>query len=173
MASPLQGSTGSTAPLPSAAKPLASRRSQQDRQSVAAQPRSSPHSKTVQPQHQVVAAAPLKGGSVPLPGDALTHFFLSHCQATGGDQTNAIYLELRQMGFSCWYDQRAGDLTKDGMKHGIEGAAAFLLFLSAGILDRPFCECAFHLRGCFARSHPTRSLLLFCCCTRTMYPRPV
>jgi hypothetical protein len=25
------------------------------------------------------------------------------------------------------------------MKHGIEGAAAFLLFLSEGILDRPFC----------------------------------
>jgi hypothetical protein len=25
------------------------------------------------------------------------HFFLSHCQATGGDQTNAIYLELREL----------------------------------------------------------------------------
>ena len=24
------------------------------------------------------------------------HFFLSHCQGTGGDQTNAIYLELQQ-----------------------------------------------------------------------------
>ena len=38
------------------------------------------------------------------------------------------------------YDQRAGDLTKDGMKHGIENAAAFLVFLSAGILERSFCE---------------------------------
>ena len=38
------------------------------------------------------------------------------------------------------YDNRAADLTKDGMRHGIEGAAAFLIFLSEGILDRPFCE---------------------------------
>ena len=41
---------------------------------------------------------------------------------------------------SCRYDQRAGALTKDGMKHGIENAAAFLVFLSAGILERSFCE---------------------------------
>jgi hypothetical protein len=38
------------------------------------------------------------------------------------------------------YDQRAGDLTKDGMKRGIKDAAAFLVFLSAGILERSFCE---------------------------------
>jgi hypothetical protein len=141
----LQGDTGSTAALPSAARPLAPERSKQDHQSVAAHSRKYLPSKTIQPQHQAAAAAPMKGGSVPLPGDARTHFFLSHCQATGGDQTNAIYLELRQMGFSCWYDQRAEDLTKDGMKHGIEGAAAFLLFLSEGILDRPFCEWLFIL----------------------------
>jgi hypothetical protein len=30
------------------------------------------------------------------------------------------------------YDNRATDLTKDGMRHGIEGAAAFLIFLSEG-----------------------------------------
>jgi hypothetical protein len=40
---------------------------------------------------------------VPLPGDAESHFFLSHAQSTGGDQTNAIYLELKQLGFTCWY----------------------------------------------------------------------
>jgi hypothetical protein len=38
-----------------------------------------------------------------LPSGAQSHFFLSHCQATGGDQCNAIYLELRQLGFACWY----------------------------------------------------------------------
>jgi hypothetical protein len=42
-------------------------------------------------------------GAVPLPGDAQSHFFLSHAQSTGGDQTNAIYLELQQLGFTCWY----------------------------------------------------------------------
>jgi hypothetical protein len=42
-------------------------------------------------------------GAVALPGDAQSHFFLSHAQSTGGDQTNAIYLELQQLGFTCWY----------------------------------------------------------------------
>jgi hypothetical protein len=42
-------------------------------------------------------------GPVPLPGGARSHFFLSHAQSTGGDQTNAIYLELQQLGFTCWY----------------------------------------------------------------------
>jgi hypothetical protein len=55
----------------------------------------------LQQQRQVVTR-PAKGRSVLLPDDAHTHFFLSHCQASGGDQTNAIYLELRQLGFLCW-----------------------------------------------------------------------
>jgi hypothetical protein len=98
-----QGNTGSTAPP--AERPQASRRPKQEHhqrpQRLAAQSTSTLPSKTVRPQQQ--RTGPIaKGGSVPLPGNARTHFFLSHCQATGGDQTNAIYLELRQMGFSCW-----------------------------------------------------------------------
>jgi hypothetical protein len=46
--------------------------------------------------------APVSTGAVPLPDGAQSHFFLSHAQSTGGDQTNAIYLELRQLGFTCW-----------------------------------------------------------------------
>ena len=38
------------------------------------------------------------------------------------------------------YDNRADDLTKDGMLKGIEQSAAFLLFLSAGVLQRPYCQ---------------------------------
>jgi hypothetical protein len=55
-----------------------------------------------QQQHQVTAGPAPRAGPVPLPANARTHFFLSHCQGTGGDQTNAIYLELKQLGFSCW-----------------------------------------------------------------------
>ena len=44
------------------------------------------------------------------------------------------------MGLRCWYDNRASDLTKDGMLKGIEEAAALLLFLSAGVLERPYCQ---------------------------------
>ena len=66
-----------------------------------------PHLPSENPKPSLVHAPKSgKGGTVPLPAGALTHFFLSHSQATGGDQTNAIYLELRQMGFSCWYDNR-------------------------------------------------------------------
>ena len=64
----------------------------------------------------------------------------SHSQATGGDQANAIYLELERMGFKAWYDNRASDLTKEGMLKGIEQAAAFILFLSQGVLQRPYCQ---------------------------------
>ena len=37
-----------------------------------------------------------------LPEGATKHFFLSHSQATGGDQSNALYLELERMGLKCW-----------------------------------------------------------------------
>ena len=38
------------------------------------------------------------------------------------------------------YDNRADDLTKDGMLKGIETTAAFVLFLSTGVLERPYCQ---------------------------------
>ena len=37
-------------------------------------------------------------------------------------------------------DNRATDLTKEGMLKGIEQAAAFVLFLSSGVLQRPYCQ---------------------------------
>ena len=55
-------------------------------------------------------------------------------------QANAIYLELERMGFKVWYDNRADDLTKEGMLKGIEQAAAFILFLSSDVLTRPYCQ---------------------------------
>ena len=55
-------------------------------------------------------------------------------------QANAIYLELTIRGFKAWYDNRADDLTKEGMLKGIEEAAAFVLFLSPGVLQRPYCQ---------------------------------
>ena len=39
-----------------------------------------------------------------------------------------------------WYDNRASDLTKEGMLKGIERAAAFVLFLSTDVLQRPYCQ---------------------------------
>jgi hypothetical protein len=53
--------------------------------------------------HTRAVKSRVKTGAVRLPGGVASHFFLSHCQSSGGDQTKAIYLELRQMGFTCWY----------------------------------------------------------------------
>ena len=110
---PLQ-STNTPVALPSAALPstaLPSAMKQQAPSNASKQEPPKPQSiartsgnvpsAALQHQRQVVTG-PAKGGSVPLPDDAHTHFFLSHCQASGGDQTNAIYLELKQLGFLCW-----------------------------------------------------------------------
>ena len=56
------------------------------------------------------------------------------------------------MGFKVWYDQRAEDLTTDGMKQGIEESAAFVLFLSEGVLTRPFCQ--LEIRAAIALKKP-------------------
>jgi hypothetical protein len=140
-----------TSPAVSQASTISILHQQHASQIASQQPRNEPSaasstlSKNTHQQHKVGTALPqgageATGGAVPLPGGSHTHFFLSHCQSSGGDQTNAIYLELRQLGFTCWYDNRADDLTKEGMRKGIVHAAAFLLFLSKGVLDRPFCE---------------------------------
>ena len=66
-------------------------------------------------------------------------FFLSHYQATGGDQVMALELKLSGMGYNCWLDQNAATITKDAMQAGVRSSRIFLLFLSAGVLTRPFC----------------------------------
>ena len=50
------------------------------------------------------------------------------------------------------YDNRADDLTKEGMLKGIEQAAAFLCFLSPGVLNRPYCQ--MEIRHALALSKP-------------------
>jgi hypothetical protein len=109
----IQESKATPVPLVSAAlpfepRPQASRRSQpsqlQHQESGNKQSEIIPQPQHQPPmvQHQAPTGSTIRGGAVQLPGGASNHFFLSHCQATGGDQTNAIYLELRQLGFSCW-----------------------------------------------------------------------
>jgi hypothetical protein len=66
------------------------------------------------------------------------HFFLSHCQSTGGDQCHTLYLELRARGFLVWYDQAMQQITEQGMTAGIKDSANFVLFLTEGVFSRPF-----------------------------------
>jgi hypothetical protein len=81
---------------------------QQPQQQQQQQPSLASLSSNTPAQHRVLqqqargSTKVLARGVVPLPGNAESHFFLSHSQSTGGDQTNAIYLELQQLGFTCW-----------------------------------------------------------------------
>ena len=51
-----------------------------------------------------------------------------------------LQLELEKLGLQCWLDNKAEDLTKEGMRSGIERSGVFLLFLSSGVLKRPFVQ---------------------------------
>ena len=50
-----------------------------------------------------------------------------------------LELRLSAMGLDCWLDQNAAAITKDSMQDGVEASKVFLLFLSHGVLTRPFC----------------------------------
>jgi hypothetical protein len=101
------GSTNALAARPLSTRPVEAGVLQQEQHQSAAVPlaASNAPSRIVQqqPRQQVATGPePVRTAAVALPSDARMHFFLSHYQATGGDQTNAIYLELRQLGFACW-----------------------------------------------------------------------
>jgi hypothetical protein len=80
------------------------------------------------------------GKGCPLPTNLLKHVFISHSQGTGGDQAAMLHLELEKLGLKTWYDQSDEDVTKEGMREGLEQSLAVLLFLSAGVLSRPFVQ---------------------------------
>ena len=50
--------------------------------------------------------------------------------------------QIEVFSLSAWRleDNRATDLTKEGMLKGIEQAAACVLFLGLGVLERPYCQ---------------------------------
>ena len=81
-------------------------------------------------------------------------FFLSHSQATGADQVATIYNRLTssEFGRTAWYDQTAQRIGLAGMALGIQQSRAVLLFLSAGVMARPFV--LFELRCAFIFGKP-------------------
>ena len=66
--------------------------------------------------------------------------FISHKQGNAADQVHTMSLHLRNLGAEVWYDMNAEDLTRAGMVAGIHESATFVLFLSHGVLERPFCQ---------------------------------
>jgi hypothetical protein len=67
-------------------------------------------------------------------------FFINHCQASGADQCGKLALLLRARGVRVWYDMSAADLTEQGMEEGVANSRNMLVFLSDGLMSRPFCQ---------------------------------
>lgn len=53
---------------------------------------------------------------------------------------DVLSLELQNRGTRVWYDNKAKQVTEAGMKEGVANSAIFLLFLSAGCLQRDFVQ---------------------------------
>ena len=62
----------------------------------------------------------------PLNAPGNWRFFLSHAQATGGDQAQAISLRLSGMGMDVWYDHRMADRSTEAMEEGVANAQTFV-----------------------------------------------
>ena len=67
-------------------------------------------------------------------------FFLTHAQASGGDQTKTLCLLLRQRGFRVWYDMEQWDKSEAAMERGVQNSQNLLIFLSDGYMGRPYCQ---------------------------------
>ena len=65
-------------------------------------------------------------------------FFLSHMQTTAGDAVACLHFGLERLGCTSWYDNEASDLTATGMANGVRNSSVFLLFLTKGVLSRPY-----------------------------------
>eukprot|EP01047_Picozoa_sp_COSAG01_P071126 COSAG01_NODE_10960_length_2039_cov_2.393299_1_plen_558_part_10 len=66
-------------------------------------------------------------------------FFINHCQSSGQDQCGKLALLMRARGWRVWYDMLAEDLTEQGMEEGVASSRNVLVFLSEGLMSRPFC----------------------------------
>ena len=66
----------------------------------------------------------------PLPPDKKYHFFVSHSQATGGDQANLITNHLEKRGLKIWYDNNMDDVTSEAMEQVSLFLLLFLLLRS-------------------------------------------
>ena len=49
------------------------------------------------------------------------------------------------------YDNKASDLTKAGMEEGVSKTGCFLLFLSSGVMQRPYVQVGIFVARCTSR----------------------
>eukprot|EP00808_Paulinella_micropora_P006524 g66923.t1 len=67
------------------------------------------------------------------------HFFISHMQVEAAGDVGTLSSLLRKNGALVWRDMDAEDLTEQGMCQGVRDSLVFVLFLTNGVLSRPYC----------------------------------
>jgi hypothetical protein len=85
-------------------------------------------------------ASPKRSFEVTPPEGRLYDFYLIHCQETAQDQCSKLNSLLKEAGASVWWDMEATDLTAAGMERGVSQSRNVILFLSKGVMSRPFCH---------------------------------
>ena len=55
-------------------------------------------------------------------------------------QVDALQQELASLGFRVWYDNKMDRLTKEAMAEGVRDSGFVILFLSSGVLQRPYVQ---------------------------------
>ena len=55
-------------------------------------------------------------------------------------KVDCLCQELEKRGLKCWHDQKVESITKDSMAAGIRTSVHVILFLSEGVLQRPFVQ---------------------------------
>eukprot|EP01052_Picozoa_sp_SAG31_P011736 SAG31_NODE_671_length_12940_cov_4.703606_8_plen_323_part_00 len=88
----------------------------------------------------IFAKTGMKPGVRSLPEEALNNpplnepgcwnFFVSHHQARGGDQAQAMYMRFKEAGFSTWYDNEMLDKSEAAMEEGVRFSTYFILILT-------------------------------------------
>ena len=67
-------------------------------------------------------------------------FFLSHAQATGGDQMQNMQQRLKSQGKEVWYDNAMQDRSTAAMEEGVKCSRCVVLFLTADVTAAPSAE---------------------------------
>jgi hypothetical protein len=80
---------------------------------------------------KAAGAQPPVAAENPLNPPGVWDLFLSHAQATGGDQTQTTSLRLKARGKSVWYDNAMQDRSTAAMEEGVRSCGCVVLFLTS------------------------------------------
>ena len=89
--------------------------------------------------------------------DRRYHFFICHHQGSGGNQAHALFMQLKALGCSVWWDndQEINERNLEGMRRGVRESVTLLILMTGrkerdgqpdpegdyeGVFSRPYCH---------------------------------